>query len=269
MTNQTASLRDQIAEALMSWAERNANPQHATLRRPETVRQNAYGRADAVLAVLAAAGIRDAARQATAQPATEAVCACGHAAHAPGTECEDGVNHGRKRWHRFLCLNLIDANSACPPDMDCQGGTLGYSDMWHRQRAAAPNAALGITTEQALHGAAALGAAIRAARSSGSDLVGPSVGRQDTQPTDTVRNTIEHALTTYYQHLSAPGAIARALLAQHDASVLSGAADRFDEDSKALDLQAALDGAPELAEAARHKWIAAGDLRRLAAEAAS
>ncbi|MGW0034702.1 hypothetical protein ACWDXD_33415 [Streptomyces sp. NPDC003314] len=50
----TADLRDEIAEALMAWAERNANPQYATMRRPETVRQNAYGRADAVLAVLAA-----------------------------------------------------------------------------------------------------------------------------------------------------------------------------------------------------------------------
>ncbi|WP_128977261.1 hypothetical protein [Streptomyces roseicoloratus] len=131
-----------------------------------------------------AAGVRDAARQATAQPATEAVCACGHAAHAPGTECEDGVNHGSKRWHRCLCLNLVDADSACPPDMDCQGGTLGYSDVWHRQRAAAPNAALGITTEQALRGAAALGEAIRATQPSGVDFSSPSVGRQDTQTAD-------------------------------------------------------------------------------------
>lgn len=65
MTDQTSDLRDQIAEALMSWNERNANPQYATLRRPETVRQNAYSRADAVLAVLAA-------RQATGQADTTA-----------------------------------------------------------------------------------------------------------------------------------------------------------------------------------------------------
>ncbi|MER7517827.1 hypothetical protein [Streptomyces sp. NPDC126499] len=76
-----------------------------------------------------------AARQATAQPAADERCGCGHAAHAPGTECEDGVNHGSKRWHRCLCLNLVGANAACPPDMDCQGGRLGYSDVWHLQRA--------------------------------------------------------------------------------------------------------------------------------------
>jgi hypothetical protein len=68
VTDQPPSLRDQIAEALMSWAERNVSPQYASLRRPDTVRQNAYGRADAVLAVL------DAARQTTEQP----TCACGH-----------------------------------------------------------------------------------------------------------------------------------------------------------------------------------------------
>lgn len=44
-------LREQIAEALMAWAERNNAPQYAAMRRPDTVRQNAYSRADAVLAV--------------------------------------------------------------------------------------------------------------------------------------------------------------------------------------------------------------------------
>ncbi|MFD8488678.1 hypothetical protein [Streptomyces sp. NPDC059712] len=47
-------LRDRIAEALMRWAEGNNAPQYATMRRPETVRANAYSRADAVLAVLPA-----------------------------------------------------------------------------------------------------------------------------------------------------------------------------------------------------------------------
>lgn len=45
-------LREQVAEALMAWAERNNAPQYAAMRRPDTVRQNAYGRADAVLAVI-------------------------------------------------------------------------------------------------------------------------------------------------------------------------------------------------------------------------
>ncbi len=59
---------------------------------------------------------------------------CGHTAHHPGTECEAGVEHGLKRWHRCLCLNLVGAETACHPKMTCQGGTLGYSDVWHIQR---------------------------------------------------------------------------------------------------------------------------------------
>jgi hypothetical protein len=49
-----AVLREQIAEALMRWAEGNNAPQYASMRRPETVRANAYSRADAVLAILPA-----------------------------------------------------------------------------------------------------------------------------------------------------------------------------------------------------------------------
>ncbi|MFF5609298.1 hypothetical protein ACFY65_23405 [Streptomyces cellulosae] len=54
-TNQTA-LRDRIAEALMQWAEGNNSPKYTSMRRPETVVQNAYSRADAVLAVLPSSG---------------------------------------------------------------------------------------------------------------------------------------------------------------------------------------------------------------------
>jgi nucleotide-binding universal stress UspA family protein len=46
------ALREEIAEALMCWAERHNNPQYGPIRRPGTVTQNAYGRADAVLAVI-------------------------------------------------------------------------------------------------------------------------------------------------------------------------------------------------------------------------
>jgi hypothetical protein len=49
---QPDDLRARIAEALMQWAEHNSNPQYASMRRSETVRANAYSRADAVLAVL-------------------------------------------------------------------------------------------------------------------------------------------------------------------------------------------------------------------------
>jgi hypothetical protein len=51
-----AALRDRIAEALMQWAEGNNSPKYASMRRPATVVQNAYSRADAVLAVLPSAG---------------------------------------------------------------------------------------------------------------------------------------------------------------------------------------------------------------------
>ncbi|MFF3848025.1 hypothetical protein [Streptomyces sp. NPDC002328] len=56
---------------------------------------------------------------------------CGHAQHPPGAECEAGVQHGPTRWHRCLCLATPGASRACPPQMDCQGGTLGYADIWH------------------------------------------------------------------------------------------------------------------------------------------
>lgn len=59
---------------------------------------------------------------------------CAHPAHGAGVECEGGVEHGPKRWHRCLCLNLVNADQRCPPQMDCQGGPLGYSDIWYLQR---------------------------------------------------------------------------------------------------------------------------------------
>ncbi|MFJ4682015.1 hypothetical protein [Streptomyces sp. NPDC088789] len=66
-----ATLRDRIAEALMQWAESNNSPQYAKVRRPDTVVQNAYSRADAVVAVLPA----PAARAAVLEEAAEAVAA--------------------------------------------------------------------------------------------------------------------------------------------------------------------------------------------------
>lgn len=64
-----AALRNRIAEALLQWAEGNNNPQYASMRRTETVRANAYSRADAVLSVLPAAVDRVAAE--TPQPEGE------------------------------------------------------------------------------------------------------------------------------------------------------------------------------------------------------
>ncbi|GHC28822.1 MULTISPECIES: hypothetical protein [Streptomyces rochei group] len=54
---QTAPLRDRIAEALVSWTYRGKDPEHGGIL--ETVRANAYSRADAVLAVLPAAAGHD------------------------------------------------------------------------------------------------------------------------------------------------------------------------------------------------------------------
>jgi hypothetical protein len=66
-----AALRDRIAEALMQWAERNNNPQYASMRRSETVRANAYSRADAIMPVLPA----PADRAAVLEEAADAVAA--------------------------------------------------------------------------------------------------------------------------------------------------------------------------------------------------
>lgn len=56
---------------------------------------------------------------------------CGHAQHAPGTECAASVDHGPDRWHRCLCLATPGPSKACPSQMNCQGGTLGYADIVH------------------------------------------------------------------------------------------------------------------------------------------
>lgn len=58
---------------------------------------------------------------------------CGHSRHLPGTECEAPVQHGSHHMHVCLCLARPGAARACPPQMTCQGGTLGYSDIWYLQ----------------------------------------------------------------------------------------------------------------------------------------
>ncbi|MEV5770113.1 hypothetical protein AB0L49_02415 [Streptomyces antimycoticus] len=59
---------------------------------------------------------------------------CAHPPHLSGTECEATVSHGPNRWHRCLCLARPGAALPCPPQMTCQGGTLGYADIWYLQR---------------------------------------------------------------------------------------------------------------------------------------
>ena len=63
-----------------------------------------------------------------------AVCPnCQHPHHIPGAECATPVHHGPNRWHLCLCLARPGAALSCPPQMTCQGGTLGYADIWYLQ----------------------------------------------------------------------------------------------------------------------------------------
>jgi hypothetical protein len=82
---------------------------------------------------------------------TIAICpGCQHPAHDPDVECEGGVDHGSKHWHRCLCLNRPGSSTACHPLMDCQGGKLGYSDIWYLQRGHTLSSADGPVTPDAL-----------------------------------------------------------------------------------------------------------------------
>lgn len=200
-----------------------------------------------------AAGVRDAARQTAGQPAV-----------ADCPSCEVGIEHTEHcptpETHNWGCGCPTDERPVDEPQFGVDGCTC-------RPWTNSGDGARWCTTNDTI------------------DMISgwdrrrdcphhkpAAVGQQDaTQPTTapSTRNVIEHALTTYYQDSSAPSAIARALLAQHRTEILREAADRFDDESKALDLQAAADVAPELAEAARHQRTAAASLRRLAAGAES
>lgn len=103
------------------------------------------------------------------------------------------------------------------------------------------------------------------------DLAGPDgLAAPTNHDTETgVRNVIEHILTIYYQDSSAPSAFARALLAQHDASILNGAAQAYTDEADELEraAQEALD--PGMARDAKYLRGFAASLRRLAAGAES
>jgi len=64
---------------------------------------------------------------------TDTCRGCQHEPHTTGTECETPVRHGPNHFHLYLCLNRLGADRSCPPQMSCQGGTLGYSDVYHLQ----------------------------------------------------------------------------------------------------------------------------------------
>lgn len=46
------------------------------------------------------------------------------------------IAHGPQHGHRCLCLNQPSASYRCHPLMDCQGGSLSYTDVWYLQRGA-------------------------------------------------------------------------------------------------------------------------------------
>ncbi|MCY0916991.1 hypothetical protein OS965_02220 [Streptomyces sp. H27-G5] len=83
---------------------------------------------------------------------TTALCPdCQHDAHDLGDrECEQPIHHGPSYMHRCLCLARSGANTVCPPQMDCQGGTLGYADVWYLQRGHCLRAADGRTITPAV-----------------------------------------------------------------------------------------------------------------------
>lgn len=59
---------------------------------------------------------------------------CDHQDHTPGTRCDATIEHGQNAWHQCLCLNQAPSLTACPPQMSCQGGPLGYTDVWYLQQ---------------------------------------------------------------------------------------------------------------------------------------
>ncbi|MBE4735741.1 ParB N-terminal domain-containing protein [Streptomyces caniscabiei] len=82
---------------------------------------------------------------------TPSVCPnCQHPHHLPGTECSTPVHHGPSHWHLCLCLARPGAALSCPPQMACQGGTLGYSDIWYLQQGHSLSSADGVISPEVL-----------------------------------------------------------------------------------------------------------------------
>lgn len=75
---------------------------------------------------------------------------CGHDRHLPGTDCDTPIQHGPNFMHRCLCLARPGAANACPPQMTCQGGTLGYADIWYLQHGQELVSAEGVISPQTL-----------------------------------------------------------------------------------------------------------------------
>ncbi|MEW2267874.1 hypothetical protein, partial [Streptomyces sp. NPDC047868] len=92
---------------------------------------------------------------------------CQHPQHLPGTECDARIDHGPSRFHACLCLARPGAANACPPQMTCQGGTLGYADIWYLQQGHSLSSADGVISPEVLNtGPVAVGFPSQAAVSS-------------------------------------------------------------------------------------------------------
>jgi hypothetical protein len=87
----------------------------------------------------------------TTDPQAEQCPGCQHPQHAPGAECDQRVEHdGQRNWHLCLCLNRQYADRPCSPLMTCQGGALGYGDIWYLQRGHSLSSAGGVITPEVL-----------------------------------------------------------------------------------------------------------------------
>lgn len=86
----------------------------------------------------------------TSNPTPDFCPNCQHPQHLPGTECQTPVNHGPNRFHLCLCLARPGAALPCPPQMTCQGGTLGYADIWYLQQGHSLSSADGVISPEVL-----------------------------------------------------------------------------------------------------------------------
>ncbi|MEU1078184.1 hypothetical protein ABZ404_36965 [Streptomyces sp. NPDC005878] len=146
-----AELRDRIAEALMRWSERNSSPQYASMRRPETVRANAYSRADAVLSELPAPDDRAAILREAANVAGE----CAEEMRGGGGEMAQDREAGAVYVSEALFRLAAEAQPTevvhgCPPDgsglTPCCGRTPFELPLTDRISSEAPTTCPGRTT---------------------------------------------------------------------------------------------------------------------------
>lgn len=126
---------------------------------------------------------------------------CQHDQHLPGTECGATVGHGPNRWHLCLCLARPGAALPCPPQMTCQGGTLGYSDVWYLQQGHSLSSADGVISPEVL-GPVAVGFPTPDAAAPAAVSVPPPATRADDQAAlrDRIADTLAAKFTSGAEH---------------------------------------------------------------------